>query len=143
MCKPEDAQLYAARPGFRIWKASISGSVLHTYMFKELLSQPHDTIPVIDFNVTNIIKSQNPNQFCQMQLFRGKELVTWNDSTLYLIDMENSAVIGSQRHIGLVKNVAVTDCEIFILREGTDRNLMRISDRPMSRPTSLCKFVTL
>ncbi|XP_060581801.1 tectonin beta-propeller repeat-containing protein 2-like [Ruditapes philippinarum] len=137
MCKPENAQLYASRPGFRIWKASVSGSVLHTYMFKELLNQSHYTIPIIDFKVTNIIKSQNPNQFCQMLLFRDKELVTWNDSCVYLIDPENSSVIGSQKHIGLVKNVAVTDCEIFVLRAGTDRNLIRISDRPITRPTSL------
>ncbi|XP_053393854.1 tectonin beta-propeller repeat-containing protein 2-like isoform X2 [Mercenaria mercenaria] len=137
MCKPEDAQLYASRPGFRIWKASINGSVLNTFMFKELLSQSHIEIPVLDFEVTNIIKSENPNQFGQLLLFRDKELVAWNDSCLYVLDPENSSVIGSQKHIGIVKYVAVTDCEIFVLREGTDRNLIRISDRPITRPTSL------
>lgn len=140
MCKPEDAQLYASRPGFRIWKANVNGSVLNTFIFKELLSQHNSEIPLIDFHVTSISKSQNTNQFGQVLLFRDKELVTWNDSCLYVINPDSSAIVGVQRHLGMIKFVAVTDTEIFVLRDGTDRNLIRISDTPMTRPTSQCKL---
>lgn len=141
MCKPEDAQLYASRPGFRIWKASVNGSVINTLMLKELLTQSHTQIPLLDFQVTNITKSKNPYQFGHMLLFRDKELVTWNDSCLYVIHPETSSIVGLQNHIGMIKVVAVTDSEVFVLREGTDRNLIRIAEHPISRPTSQCKSI--
>lgn len=136
MCKPEDAQLFAARPGYRMWKASINGTVLQTYIFKDLIAQHQVEIPLLHFQVTNIEKYPSTNQFGPLHLFRDKMLVSWDSSCLYVINPEDTSIVGLQRHIGRIKYVAVSDGEIFVLRLGTDRNLIRISDRPISRPTS-------
>ncbi|KAH3859308.1 tectonin beta-propeller repeat-containing protein 2-like isoform X2 [Dreissena polymorpha] len=134
MCKVDDAHLYACRPGFRIWKASISGSVSNTYIFKDLLAATHPAISVLNFDVTSISKALNTSQFCQLILFQEKTLVTWNDSTLYVLDPDSLQVVGSQNRMGLIKCVAVTDSEIFVLRQGTNRNLIRIAAIPLEKP---------
>lgn len=133
--------LYSSRPGYRIWKALVNGSVQHTYMFKELLSQPHSEFTLLPYNVTNISKSLNSNQFGPLLLFQGKHIVTWNELCIYVLNPENSSIVGTQKHCGFIKSVAVTDTEIFILRQGTDRNLIRISDQPITRPTHQCKWI--
>ena len=141
MCKVEDAQLYASRPGFRIWKASIQGTVSNTYMFKELLTQNHPDIEVMNYEVTRINRAHNTNQFGVLRLFRGGELVTWNDSCLYVINAETLTVVGSQRQVGFIRQVAVTETEVFVLREGTSRIRIRIARTPLNLPTHLSKYI--
>ena len=131
MCKPEDAQLYCARPGFRIWKASINGTVSNTIMFKDLLSQPHNQIPVGAFVVTSIEKGVPASQFGPLVLYMKNYLVTWNQSCLYVLDPENSMVVGSQKYIGKIQSVVATGNEIFVLRANTNRDLIRISTEPL------------
>ena len=131
MCKPEDAQLYCARPGFRIWKASINGTVNNTFMFKDLLSQPHNQIPVGAFVVTSIEKGVPATQFGPLLLYMKNYLVTWNQSCLYVLDPENSMVVGSQKYIGKIQSVVATGNEIFVLRRNTNRELIRISTEPL------------
>lgn len=131
MCKPEDAQLYCSRPGFRIWKASIDGTVNNTFMFKDLLSQPHHQIPVSAFVVTSIEKGVPSTQFGPLRFFHGNYLVTWNQSCLYVLSPESSTVIGSQKYIGQIKSVVTTGKEIFVLRRNTNRDFIRISTEPL------------
>lgn len=140
MCKVEDAQLFASRPGYRVWKASINGSVLNTFMFKELLASDHPSIELLDFEITEIIPVQNGNHFGPIKLFRGEELVTWNEKCLFVINPENLKVLGSQKNIGFIKSVAVTETEIFVLRNGTDRHLVRIAEKPIVVPTHISKY---
>ena len=139
MCKPEDAQLYCTRPGFRLWKSAIDGTVNNTFMFKELLSQAHNEIPVGAFVVTSIEKAAPASQFGPLLLFHGQYLVTWNQSCLYVLDPERTCVVGTQKHVGQIKSVISTGDEIFILRRNTNRDLIRISTKPLPETGSKSK----
>ena len=140
MCKPEDAQLYCARPGFRLWKASINGTVNNTFMFKDLLYQPHFEVPVGAFVVTSLEKGVPASQFGPLLLFHGSYLVTWNQSCLYVLDPESTSIIGTQKHIGKIKSVVTTGNEIFVLRRNTNRDLIRIATEPLPEMGSKSKY---
>lgn len=112
-------------------------------MFKELLSADHPIMEVLDYDVTRINRAQNINQFGPLHLFRDGELVTWNDTCLYVINPEKLTIVGTQRQMGLIKCVSVTETEVFVLREGTDRNLVRIAEKPLTIPTQLSKCTTI
>ena len=132
ICKPDDAQLYAARPGMRIWKAGMDGKVSNTFLFKELLSQNHPEIPILFYEGTiPIVRSDY--QFGPLFLLNEKYLVTCNETCLYVINPENNTVVGSQRKLGHVLDISVTKNEIFILRKNSNRNLIRIGFYPESK----------
>ncbi|CAC5385613.1 TECPR2 [Mytilus coruscus] len=129
LCKPEDAELYACRPGLRIWKSKMDGSVISTYLFKELINNPHPTLELLPFN--RKIRMFLPEaQFGPLSLYKEKYIVTWSDSSLFILNMDNTSVIGGTFHVGTIQNIAVTNDEIFILRKDTDRNVIRIAERP-------------
>ncbi|KAK3591291.1 hypothetical protein CHS0354_004340 [Potamilus streckersoni] len=127
LCKPEDAQLYAARPGLRIWKAKMDGSVSSTLIFKDLLTQPHGEIQVLPFDMVDNSLNMPSQQFGPLLEFCGKLLVTWNETCLYIINPENISIIGTQRHMGTIRGVAVSREEIFVLRSNTNRNVVRLA----------------
>lgn len=128
LCKTEDAELYAVRPGMRIWQACMDGTVKATYLFKELISNPHPEILLL-FNEGPSSKSGDV-QFGRVLLYMDKYLVTWNTSALYILSPSDNEVIGSQGNMGIIEDVAVTDDEIFVLRKKTERNLIRIATKP-------------
>ncbi|CAG2193665.1 TECPR2 [Mytilus edulis] len=129
LCKPEDAELYACRPGLRIWKSKMDGSVISTYLFKELLNNPHPTLELLPFNrKTRMFLPEA--QFGPLYLYKDKYIVTWSDSSVFILNMDNTSVIGGTFHVGTIQNIAVTNDEIFILRKDTDRNVIRIAERP-------------
>lgn len=129
MCKPEDAQLYACRPGARIWKAGMCGTVSNTFLFKELINSTHSEIQLLLKNGIPATRVSD-HQFGPLMLYMEKYLVTWNESSLYVLSPEDNSVVGSQRALGAVVDVAVTEDEIFILRKNNERNLIRIAVYP-------------
>lgn len=76
-------------------------------------------------------------QFGPLTVFNENSLMTWNDSTLYVVDPNQNTVLGCSNTIGILKDVASCGDEIFILRLGTDRNIIRIGLQP--EPTRLVK----
>lgn len=137
MCKPEDAQLYACRPGARIWKADMNGIVSQTYLYKELLNSTHPEIQLLFKNGIPASRVSADHQFGPLSLYMEKYLVTWNDSSLYVLCPEDNSVVGSQRALGAVVDVAVTEDEIFILRKNNEKNLIRIALYPEKKGESL------
>ncbi|XP_061173817.1 tectonin beta-propeller repeat-containing protein 2-like isoform X2 [Saccostrea echinata] len=136
MCKPEDAQLYACRPGARIWKADMNGTVSNTYLFKELLNSTHSEIQLLYKN--GIPSSRvSDHQFGPLLLYMEKYLVTWNETSLYVLSPEDNSVVGSQRALGAVVDVAVSEDEIFILRKNNERNLVRVAVYPEKKGDTL------
>ncbi|XP_078316066.1 tectonin beta-propeller repeat-containing protein 2-like isoform X2 [Crassostrea virginica] len=135
MCKPEDAQLYACRPGARIWKADMKGTVSNTYLFKELLNSVHQEIQLLFKNGMPASRVSD-HQFGPVRLYMEKYLVTWNDSSLYILSPEDNSVVGSQRALGAVVDVAITEDEIFILRKNNERNLIRVAVYPEKKGAS-------
>lgn len=130
MCKPEGAQLYACRPGARIWKADMNGIVSQTYLYKELLNSTHPEIQLLFKNGIPASRVSADHQFGPLSLYMEKYLVTWNDSSMYILCPEDNSVVGSQRALGAVVDVAVTEDEIFILRKNNEKNLIRLALYP-------------
>ncbi|KAK6181171.1 hypothetical protein SNE40_009090 [Patella caerulea] len=128
MCKPSDAKLFATRPGCRLWRASINGTVENTFIFKEVLS---DAIPVIPLIKPEIVTPQKEEpQFGRLYIYREDELVTWHGGNLFIIEATNSQVLCVQSRIGTIVDLAINNDEIFILRKNTEINLVRIALKP-------------
>ncbi|XP_060077875.1 tectonin beta-propeller repeat-containing protein 2-like [Ylistrum balloti] len=138
LCRPEDAQLYAARPGLRVWKAGINGVVLNTNLYKDILSQPHRDIPIIPYEgqTRSQLKSSD-QQFGTLLLYQEKYLVTWTSSHLYLLNPDNNTVIASQARLGILVGVVVTKDDLFILRRNTSRNVVRLGLKPLVKQESV------
>ena len=131
ICKVENAQLFAARPGLRLWKSSISGSVMNTYLFKDNLIQPHHQLKILPYQgQTHSVLKSSDQQFGSLLLYREKYIVSWSDTHLYVLNPCNTTVIGSQPRLGVILGVAVTDEEIFVLRRNTNKNIVRIALKP-------------
>lgn len=138
LCRPEDAQLYAARPGLRVWKAGVDGVVLNTNLFKDLLSQPHQDIPIIPYEgQTRTQLKSSDQQFGLLLLYQEKYLVTWSSSHLYLLNPDNNTVVASQARLGILVGIAVTKDDIFILRKNTSRNVVRLGLKPLAKQESV------
>ena len=101
---------------------------------------PHTEIQLLPFEITDIIKSEGLNQFGPIYLLNTRYLVTWNPSCLYVVDPDKTLLIGSQKHLGCIKSVVVTEDEIFVLRMGTNRHVIRIAFKPLPSSSSQSKL---
>ncbi|CAH1791291.1 unnamed protein product [Owenia fusiformis] len=134
LCKMENSIIYAARPGFRIWKANIEGQVQATYVFKELIQS--ETCPGMvlwpDIDQQNDVQPKD-GQYGPLMIFNSKHLLSWNSSAIYVLDIEEGTIIGCRGNMGEIVDVATINDEIFVLRKGVDeRTVIRISHSPDS-----------
>ncbi|XP_031548759.1 Hermansky-Pudlak syndrome 5 protein homolog [Actinia tenebrosa] len=86
----ESATIYTARPGSRLWEASIDGQVISTQHYKQLLAVPPS--PVLgyghDAETTHSKDEHKPKSlnFAKLLLIRERFLLTWQDSNIFLLD---------------------------------------------------------
>ncbi|XP_077865720.1 tectonin beta-propeller repeat-containing protein 2-like [Saccoglossus kowalevskii] len=135
VCRASDATLYATRPGYRIWKAGMDGSVKQTYLLKELKSQVH---PKIEFLSDTLVATRHRNddqQFECVLLYNNEHLFTWSDNHLYVYDPSQQVIIGSiQDNIGSIVSIATSQDEIFLLRSNNvERPVIRIATKPETK----------
>ncbi|XP_076442661.1 tectonin beta-propeller repeat-containing protein 2-like [Babylonia areolata] len=127
--KVDNVQLYAVRPGCRVWLSDIHGNVLHTYMFKDLLSAGHPDIPLLH----PAPRSTTPTtelQFGPLHMYCTTQLLTYNTSTLFILDPVRNRVVGSQKQLGGIVDVAVHEDEVLVLRRHGDTAVVRIAQEP-------------
>lgn len=129
MCKTDDAKLYAVRPGCRIWFADIHGVVSNTHIFKDQISESNVyEIPLLHPS-KNVIS--NPDiQFGKLFIYREKQLVTYNSSTLFILDSALNCVVARQARFGGIVDVAISDGEIWVLRRHAEDAVVRIAPEP-------------
>lgn len=128
LCKTDDAKLYAARPGCRIWLSDIKGTVCNTHIFKDQISSGVREIPLL--RPGRNIAPNMELQFGRLHVFREKQLVTFSQSTLFILDPAMNKVVASQSKLGGIVDVAVTGDEIFVLRRHTEDMVVRIAENP-------------
>ena len=123
----EGAELFASRPGLRLWKASLQGVVSATYMFKDLLNEKTPLIPLLPDTMsegrTSRIEEKN---FGLVHVFSEDKLVTWQDCTLFVIDPEKGIILGWHGNLGNVREIAVAKDEIFVLRNSPGSIIFRL-----------------
>jgi len=86
----ESPAIYSARPGSRLWEASIDGQVMSTQQYKKLLATPPVNIlgcghSAAEPTAEGDFPPQSVN-FAKLLLVRERFLVTWHGTSLYIID---------------------------------------------------------
>uniref|UniRef100_A0A0B7B5U6 Tectonin beta-propeller repeat-containing protein 1 n=1 Tax=Arion vulgaris TaxID=1028688 RepID=A0A0B7B5U6_9EUPU len=127
MCKTDDAKLYTARPGCRLWLSDVKGVVLNTHIFSEPLSSAVPEIMLLSAGRLQV--GQPEFQFGVLKCFRGREIVTWSSCALVVLDPESNRVVARQSRLSGIVDVAVVDDtgEIFLLRRHAEARVVRIA----------------
>lgn len=130
LCRPEDAELYAARPGLRLWRATMHGVVTATYIFKDLLNEKTPVIPLLPDTKceSRPIRIEEKN-FGLLHVFNGDKLVTWQDSSLFVLNPADGTILGWHGNLGNVQEVAVSNDEIFVLRSTPGSLIFRLATK--------------
>ncbi|XP_057715416.1 tectonin beta-propeller repeat-containing protein 2 isoform X1 [Corythoichthys intestinalis] len=129
LCKQSDLQVFAARPGLRLWRSDISGHVVDTRLLKGLFNTriPHFEI----FPRPAPAGAYRPPE-CQLGLLscflKENWILSWNEYSVYVLDCVNQVMIGALESSGDIVSLSCCDNEIFILKG--DRDLIRLSDSP-------------
>ncbi|XP_067682961.1 tectonin beta-propeller repeat-containing protein 2-like [Haliotis asinina] len=126
LCKVSDAQLYASRPGCRLWKADISGIVKNTLLFKDLVGSSNSDIPL--FKMEKSMGSQEP-QFGKLFIYRSNQLLTWTPLGMFILDPESNVIIAGTDRLGYIADISVCNDEIFVLRRNVECSLIRIAEK--------------
>nr|XP_020649277.1 tectonin beta-propeller repeat-containing protein 2 isoform X3 [Pogona vitticeps] len=131
LCKRSDITLFATRPGIRLWKSDVHGTVEATFILKDVFAagmKPFELYPRVEtFNRSSC-------NFPERQLgliscfFQEGWVLSWNEYSIYLLDTVNQTMIGSLEGSGDIVSVSCTENEIFLLKG--DRDIIRISSRP-------------
>ncbi|XP_042302049.1 tectonin beta-propeller repeat-containing protein 2 [Sceloporus undulatus] len=131
LCKRSDLTLFAGRPGIRLWKSDVHGTVQATFILKDVFAagmKPFELYPRME------PLNKNSYSFPERQLgliscfFQEGWVLSWNEYSIYLLDTVNQTMIGSLEGSGDIVSVSCTENEIFLLKG--DRDIIRISSRP-------------
>uniref|UniRef100_A0A8D0GXF2 Tectonin beta-propeller repeat containing 2 n=1 Tax=Sphenodon punctatus TaxID=8508 RepID=A0A8D0GXF2_SPHPU len=131
LCKRSDLTLFAARPGFRLWKADVHGTVQATFILKDVLAagvKPFELYPRLELPDKGSYSFPEKHLGLISCFFQEGWVLSWNEYNVSLLDTINQAMIGSLEGPGDIVSVSCTDNEIFLLKG--DRDIIRISSRP-------------
>ncbi|KFV89235.1 Tectonin beta-propeller repeat-containing protein 2, partial [Fulmarus glacialis] len=131
LCKQSDLTLFAARPGLRLWKSDVHGTVQATFIFKDVFAggiKTFELYPRLEPPDRGSYSSPEKHLGLVSCFFREGWVLTWNEYSIYLLDTVNQALIGGLEGCGDIVSVSCTNNEIFLLKG--DRDIIRISSRP-------------
>ncbi|KAM5273691.1 tectonin beta-propeller repeat-containing protein 2 [Ctenodactylus gundi] len=131
LCKQSDLTLYAARPGLRLWKADVHGTVQATFILKDVFAggvTPFELYPRVEPSDRGGCSSPEKHLGLVSCFFREGWVLSWNEYSIYLLDTVNQVTIAGLEGSGDIVSVSCTENEIFFLKG--DRNIIRISSRP-------------
>ncbi|XP_041353427.1 tectonin beta-propeller repeat-containing protein 2-like [Gigantopelta aegis] len=131
LCKTSDAQLYAARPNLRLWRSNITGTVLNTNIFKDLIGASNTEIYLV--RPEKHVKTTEP-QFGKLHIYCGSLILTWTSTWIIILDPEANSVVGYLDKAGYISDVCVHHDEIFVLRRNTETDLIRLALKPEAIP---------
>ncbi|XP_028250640.1 tectonin beta-propeller repeat-containing protein 2 isoform X2 [Parambassis ranga] len=139
LCKQSDLQVFAARPGLRLWRSDVRGQVEDTRLLKPLFSSE---IPQFElFPRPGPAGAYRPadRQLGLLSCFlREGWILSWNEYSIYVLDCLNEVVIGSLESSGDIVSVSCCDNEIFVLKG--DRDILRLSNSPEGLASNLSEL---
>ncbi|CAJ1074901.1 tectonin beta-propeller repeat-containing protein 2 [Xyrichtys novacula] len=139
LCKQSDLQVFAARPGLRLWRSDVKGQVEDTRLLKPLFNAQ---IPQFElFPRPGPIGAYRPSdrQLGLLSCFlREGWILSWNEYSLYVLDCLNEVIIGALDSSGDIVSVSCCDNEIFILKG--DRDIIRLSNSPEGLASNLSEL---
>ncbi|XP_005410808.1 PREDICTED: tectonin beta-propeller repeat-containing protein 2 isoform X2 [Chinchilla lanigera] len=131
LCKQSDLTLYASRPGLRLWKADVHGTVQATFILKDVFAggvTPFELYPRLEPEDRGGCGSTEKHLGLVSCFFREGWVLSWNEYSIYLLDTVSQVTIAGLEGSGDIVSVSCTENEIFFLKG--DRNIIRISSRP-------------
>nr|XP_030857356.2 tectonin beta-propeller repeat-containing protein 2 [Gorilla gorilla gorilla] len=131
LCKQSDLTLYASRPGLRLWKADVHGTVQATFILKDAFAggvKPFELHPRLESPNSGSCSLPERHLGLVSCFFQEGWVLSWNEYSIYLLDTVNQATIAGLEGSGDIVSVSCTENEIFFLKG--DRNIIRISSRP-------------
>ncbi|XP_052639155.1 tectonin beta-propeller repeat-containing protein 2 isoform X2 [Harpia harpyja] len=131
LCKQSDLTLFAARPGLRLWKSDVHGTVQATFILKDVFAggiKTFELYPRLEPPDRGSYSSPEKHLGLVSCFFQEGWVLTWNEYSIYLLDTVNQALIGGLEGYGDIVSVSCTNNEIFLLKG--DRDIIRISSRP-------------
>ncbi|KAJ4918348.1 hypothetical protein JOQ06_006515, partial [Pogonophryne albipinna] len=138
LCKQSDLQVFAARPGLRLWRSDVRGQVEDTRLLRALFSTQ---IPQFElFPRPGPIGAYRPaeRQLGLLSCFlREGWILSWNEYSVYVLDCVNEVIVGALESSGDIVSVSCCDNEIFILKG--DRDIIRLSSSPEGQASS-CEY---
>ncbi|KAK1885891.1 Tectonin beta-propeller repeat-containing protein 2 [Dissostichus eleginoides] len=131
-----DLQVFAARPGLRLWRSDVRGQVEDTRLLRALFSTQ---IPQFElFPRPGPIGAYRPaeRQLGLLSCFlREGWILSWNEYSVYVLDCLNEVIVGALESSGDIVSVSSCDNEIFILKG--DRDIIRLSSSAEGQASSL------
>lgn len=131
LCKQSDLTLYASRPGLRLWKADVHGTVQATFILKDVFAggvKPFELYPRLEPSHRGSCSLSEKHLGLVSCFFQEGWVLSWNEYSIYLLDTINQATIAGLEGSGDIVSVSCTENEIFFLKG--DRNIIRISSKP-------------
>ncbi|KAK5887056.1 hypothetical protein CesoFtcFv8_018030 [Champsocephalus esox] len=136
LCKQSDLQVFAARPGLRLWRSDVRGQVEDTRLLRALFSTQ---IPQFElFPRPGPIGAYRPaeRQLGLLSCFLKEGwILSWNEYSVYVLDCVNEVIVGALESSGDIVSVSCCDNEIFVLKG--DRDIIRLSSSPEGQASSL------
>lgn len=120
--------IVTVRPGFRFWISDTKGNVAQTVLLKDAVAAIKSRALEIPLLNPGRLNNHSPINFGRCVVFKEQFIVTYNDSVVYLLDLEALKVVAVIRRLRQIESLAVCGSEIYIV-EGA-RNVIRISDLP-------------
>ncbi|XP_055594670.1 WD repeat-containing protein CG11141 [Uranotaenia lowii] len=135
----KELQVVTTRSGFRLWVADLEGDVAQTLVFKELIKNPVQEVPILNPSRHPI---RIPTTFGKLYTFQEKCLISVANDMLFVLDLDQMKIIASLTRLRRILDISVNKHEILILESA--RSLVRISTLPdCSQTTILFKNVDL
>ncbi|KAJ0063256.1 hypothetical protein NL108_015372 [Boleophthalmus pectinirostris] len=113
LCKQSDLQVFAARPGLRLWRSNVEGEVQETRLLKGLFSHKVPQVALFPRPSPSGGCSPSERQLGALCCFHQNWLLSWNEYSLYVLDYST---------------------QIFLLKG--DRDIIRLSTTPEGVPHS-------
>ncbi|XP_038633161.1 tectonin beta-propeller repeat-containing protein 2 isoform X1 [Scyliorhinus canicula] len=133
LCKQTDVNLYASRPGLRLWKSDVQGVVQSTLLLKNVFASGVKPIELLP-RASSATGSKGIGQPYERNLgllecfLHDGWVLSWTKTSIYVMDAVNQALIGALEGLSGIVSVSCTEDEIFMLTD--DRNIVRISSKP-------------
>lgn len=92
LCKQTDLTLFAARPGLRLWKSDVHGTVQATFILKDVFAGGINTFelyPRLETSSRGSYSSPEKHLGLVSCFFREGWVLTWNEYSIYLLDTVN------------------------------------------------------
>ncbi|KAF7271001.1 hypothetical protein GWI33_016061 [Rhynchophorus ferrugineus] len=131
ICNKDDCKIYCARPGQRLWEASLNANVIMTYQFKEALKIiptdvlliRHDKNATLDenlrFGLDNDKVDENFN-FQKIYAMYSRFIFTYYDKELYIFDLITNKLLFWFRLFHTIKDVAILNNTLYVWQDNME-----------------------